>query len=109
MRGIVIWLGVSLVSRFHFILCVFGVFLIISGIRMGFGKQQTDFGDIWFLRMCRKLMPETRDFRGAHFTARMDARLMLTPLALVLLVIDVMDLIFPVHSIPAVFAITQDT
>jgi tellurite resistance protein TerC len=76
---------------------------------MGFSKQQTDFGDSWFLRMCRKLMPVTRDFRGSHFTARIDGRLMLTPLALVLLVIDVMDLIFAVDSIPAVFAITQDT
>ena len=109
MRGIMIWLGVSLVSRFHFILYVFGVFLLITGIRMGFSKQQTDFGDSWFLRMCRKLMPVTRDFRGSHFTARIDGRLMLTPLALVLLVIDVMDLIFAVDSIPAVFAITQDT
>src|SRR5256886_9840817 len=109
MRGIMIWLGVSLVSRFHFILYVFGVFLLITGIRMAFSKQQTDFGGSWFLRMCRKLMPVTQDFRGSHFTARIDGRLMLTPLALVLLVIDVMDLVFAVDSIPAVFAITQDT
>src|SRR5438094_5742340 len=109
MRGIMIWLGVSLVSSFHFILYVFGIFLIITGIRMAFSKQQTDFGDSWFLRICRKLMPVTRDFRGSHFTARIDGRLMLTPLALVLLVIDVMDLVFAVDSIPAVFAITQDT
>src|SRR3989475_7571113 len=109
MRGIMIWLGVSLVSSFHFILYVFGIFLIITGIRMGFSKQQTDFGDSWFLRMCRKLMPVTRDFRGSHFTARIDGRLMLTPLALALIVIDVMDLIFAVDSIPAVFAITTDT
>src|SRR5438477_8736986 len=109
MRGIMIWLGVSLVSRFHFVLYVFGVFLIITGIRMAFSKQQTDFGDSWFLRMCRKSMPVTRDFRGSHFTARIDGRLMLTPLALVLLVIDVMDLVFAVDSIPAVFAITTDT
>jgi TerC family integral membrane protein len=109
MRGIMIWLGVSLVSAFHFVLYIFGVFLIITGIRMAFSKQQTDFGDSWFLRICRKVMPVTRDFRGSHFTARIDGRLMLTPLALVLLVIDVMDLVFAVDSIPAVFAITQDT
>src|SRR5437868_3150137 len=109
MRGVMIWLGVSLVSRFHFILYVFGVFLIITGIRMASSKQQTDFGGSWFLRMCRKLMPVTQDFRGSHFTARIDGRLMLTPLALVLLVIDVMDLVFAVDSIPAVFAITTDT
>jgi TerC family integral membrane protein len=109
MRGIMIWLGVSLVSAFHWILYIFGVFLIVTGIRMAFSRQQTDFGDSWFLRMCRKVMPVTRDFRGSHFTARIDGRLMLTPLALVLLVIDVMDLVFAVDSIPAVFAITQDT
>jgi tellurite resistance protein TerC len=109
MRGVMIWLGVSLVSRFHFILYIFGVFLVITGIRTGFSKQQTDFGDSWFVRACRKFMPVTRDFRGSHFTARINGRLMLTPLALVLLVIDVMDLVFAVDSIPAVFAITQDT
>jgi tellurite resistance protein TerC len=109
MRGLMIWLGVSLVSAFHFVLYIFGVFLIITGIRMAVSKPQTDFGDSWFLRICRKFMPVTRDFRGSHFTARIDGRLMLTPLALVLLVIDVMDLVFAVDSIPAVFAITQDT
>ena len=109
MRGVMIWLGVSLVSSFHFILYIFGVFLVITGIRTGFSKQQTDFGDSWFVRACRKFMPVTRDFRGSHFTARINGRLMLTPLALVLLVIDVMDLVFAVDSIPAVFAITQDT
>jgi len=109
MRGLMIWVGVSLVSRFHFVLYIFGVFLIITGIRMAFSKPQSDFGESWFLRVCRKIMPVTRDFRGSHFTARIDGRLMLTPLALVLLVIDVMDLVFAVASIPAVFAITQDT
>jgi tellurite resistance protein TerC len=109
MRGIMIWLGVQLVSAFHWVLYIFGVFLIVTGIRMAFSRQQRDFGDSWFLRMCRKVMPVTRDFRGSHFTARIDGRLMLTPLALVLLVIDVMDLVFAVDSIPAVFAITQDT
>jgi tellurite resistance protein TerC len=109
MRGLMIWLGVSLVSAFHFVLYIFGVFLIITGIRMAFSKPQTDFGDSWLLRICRKFMPVTRDFRGSHFTARIDGRLMLTPLALVLLVIDLMDLVFAVDSIPAVFAITQDT
>ena len=102
MRGIMIWLGVWLVSAFHWVLYIFGVFLIVTGIRMAFGEAN-GFGDSWFLRMCRKVMPVTRDFRGSHFTARFDGRLMLTPLALVLLVIDVMDLVFAVDSIPAAF------
>jgi tellurite resistance protein TerC len=109
MRGIMIWLGVTLVERFHFIIYVFGVFLLITGVRMGFQKQQIEFGESRILRLCRKLLPVTKDFRDDHFTARIDGRLMLTPLALVLLVIDVMDLVFAVDSIPAVFAITTDT
>ena len=60
------------------------------------------------MRICRKSVRVTNEFRGEHFTARVDGRFMLTPLALVLLLIDVMDLIFAVDSIPAVFAITQD-
>jgi tellurite resistance protein TerC len=109
MRGIMIWLGVTLVDRFHFIIYIFGVFLLITGVRMGFQKHERDFGESRLLRLCRKLLPVTPDFREAHFTARIDGRLMLTPLALVLLVIDVMDLVFAVDSIPAVFAITTDT
>jgi tellurite resistance protein TerC len=109
MRGIMIWLGVTLVERFHFVIYIFGLFLLITAVRMGFSKTQTDFGETWLLRMCRKLLPVTQDFREAHFTARIDGRFMLTPLALVLLVIDVMDLVFAVDSIPAVFAITTDT
>ena len=110
MRGIMIWLGVELVERFHFILYIFGGFLVITAIRMVFGERdEKQFGESWLLRVCRKLLPVTRDFRGSHFTARIDGRLMLTPLALVLLVIDVMDLVFAVDSIPAVFAITTDT
>jgi tellurite resistance protein TerC len=109
MRGIMIWLGVTLVERFHFVIYIFGVFLLITGVRLGFSKQATEFGENWVLRLCRKLLPVTKDFREAHFTARIDGRFMLTPLALVLLVIDVMDLVFAVDSIPAVFAITTDT
>ena len=60
------------------------------------------------MRWCRKIIPVTKDFHGEDFTAKVDDRWMFTPLALVLIVIDVMDLVFAVDSIPAVFAITQD-
>ncbi|PZR79887.1 MAG: hypothetical protein DLM52_00440, partial [Chthoniobacterales bacterium] len=109
MRGIMIWLGLALVERFHFIIYIFGLFLLITAVRMAFQKKERDFGESRLLRLCRKVLPVTRDFRDSHFTARIDGRLMLTPLALVLLVIDVMDLVFAVDSIPAVFAITTDT
>jgi tellurite resistance protein TerC len=109
MRGVVILCGIALVQRFHFILYLFGVFLLITALRMLFGKHiPRDFGESWVMRVCRRLFRITPEFYGEHFKARVDGRWMLTPLALVLIVIDIMDLIFAVDSIPAVFAITQD-
>jgi tellurite resistance protein TerC len=109
MRGIMIWLGVALVQRFNFILYLFGVFLLVSAVRMFFGKTSaSDFGESWVMRLCRRIFPITKEFYGEHFKAKVDGRWMLTPLALALIVIDVMDLIFAVDSIPAVFAITRD-
>jgi tellurite resistance protein TerC len=105
----VILCGIALVQRFHFILYLFGVFLLITALRMLFGKHlPRDFGESWVMRVCRRLFRITPEFYGEHFTARVDGRWMLTPLALALIVIDIMDLIFAVDSIPAVFAITQD-
>lgn len=110
MRGVMIWLGVALVERFDFILYVFGAFLLVSAWRMFFGKQnQQDFGNTLVMRFCRKIFPVSKDFEGEDFTTTVHGRWMLTPLALVLIVIDVMDLVFAVDSIPAVFAITRDT
>jgi tellurite resistance protein TerC len=109
MRGIMIWLGVALVSRFHWVLYVFGVFLVITAVRMFFAKdEEKDFSNTWLMRVSRKSANVTNEFHGEQFTARLDGRLMLTPLALVLILVDVMDLVFAVDSIPAVFAITQD-
>src|ERR1700751_1578914 len=109
MRGIMILLGVTLVSRFHFILYIFGIFLVVTGIRMLFGKAgEPDFGNSLVMRFCRDWIPITPKFYGEDFRARVNNRWMLTPLGVALIVIDVMDLIFAVDSIPAVFAITQD-
>jgi len=109
MRGVMIWLGVALVSSFHWILYFFGVFLVVTAIRMFFGKATTvDFGDSWWMKMTQRMIPVTRDFYGEHFKVKINGRYMLTPLALVLVVVDLMDLVFAVDSIPAVFAITQD-
>ena len=109
MRGVMILCGIALVRRFHFILYLFGVFLLITALRMFFGKHPSrDFGESWVMRACRRLVRITPEFYDEHFKARVDGRWMLTPLALALIVIDIMDLIFAVDSIPAVFAITQD-
>jgi tellurite resistance protein TerC len=109
MRGVMIWLGVTLVERFHFVLYIFGAFLVLTGLRMLFDRDaKMDFEKNFFMRWCRRLLPITKEFQGRRFAIRIDGRLMFTPLLLVLLLVDVMDLIFAVDSIPAVFAITTD-
>ncbi len=109
MRGIMIWLGIELVARFHFVLYLFGVFLVVTAVRMLLGKRgEPDFDKSMVMRLVRRFVPVTNEFRGEDFAAKIDNRWVLTPLALVLIVIDVMDLVFAVDSIPAVFAITRD-
>jgi tellurite resistance protein TerC len=109
MRGTMILCGIALVQRFHFVLYLFGLFLLITAARMLFRKHPArDFTEGWVLRMCRRVLPITRDFHEEHFKVRLDGRWMLTPLALTMIVIEVTDLIFAVDSIPAVLAITRD-
>ncbi|MEO5753248.1 MAG: TerC/Alx family metal homeostasis membrane protein, partial [Chthoniobacterales bacterium] len=110
MRAIMIGLGVALVARFHFVLYLFGAFLVITGLRMlGSKSEAVDLDHNFVLRTIRRLVPVTNDYHGPKFIALVGGRRMLTPLALVLIVIEVMDLIFAVDSIPAVLAITRDT
>ena len=109
MRGTMIWCGIALVQRFHFVLYLFGLFLLITAARMFFRKHPArDFTEGWVLRTCRRILPITREFHAEHFHVRVDGRWMLTPLALTMIVIEVTDLIFAVDSIPAIFAITRD-
>jgi TerC family integral membrane protein len=109
MRGVMIWLGVALVERFHFVLYIFGAFLLLTGLRMLFDRDtKLDFENNFFMRLCRRMLPITQEFHGRRFAIRLDGRLMFTPLLLVLILVDVMDLVFAVDSIPAVFAITTD-
>jgi tellurite resistance protein TerC len=109
MRGTMILCGIALVQRFHFVLYLFGLFLLITAARMFFRKHSArDFTEGWVLRTCRRILPITREFHAEHFHVRIDGRWMLTPLALTMIVIEVTDLIFAVDSIPAIFAITTD-
>ncbi len=110
MRALMIWLGVTLVARFHFVLYLFGAFLVVTGLRMLFGpSEQIDLENNFILRSARRMLPLTNEYHGSKFLVRKGKYICLTPLAFVLIVIDVMDLIFAVDSIPAVLAITQDT
>ena len=109
MRGIMIWLGVALVERFHFVLYIFGAFLLITGFRMLVSKgEEIDLDRNFVLRLARRWMRVTPEYYGSKFIVKVGDAWMLTPLALVVLCIESMDLVFAVDSIPAVFAITRD-
>ena len=108
MRGVMIGLGAALINRFDWVLQVLGVILIYSGMKMiFFGDKPPDPEKNVVLRLARNLFPVTAGFEGQKFLARMDGRAALTPLALVLLMVETTDLIFAVDSIPAIFAVTK--
>jgi len=108
MRGAVICLGVELVNRFEWILYGFGVFLAFTGIRMFFKKPETDATESFACALCRKIPRVAMEYEGPKFFLRTDLGWMLTRLALAVVVVDVMDLMFAVDSIPATFAVTRD-
>ena len=109
-RGIFIFVGGFLISKFHAILYIFGVFLIYSGIRIYFedGDQKIEPEKNPILLLCRKYLPITNEDHGGSFVIRHEGKLMFTPLFLVIVLIETTDLIFAVDSIPAAFAITQN-
>ena len=108
MRGAMIAVGAALINKFEWVLYVFGVFLVFTGIKMFFAGQQTvEPEKNIVLRLARKLFPVTQNFEGEKFFTRLDKRIALTPLALVLLLVETTDLIFAVDSVPAVFSITK--
>ncbi len=109
MRGTMILFGIALVRRFHFVLYIFGLFLLITAVRMLFSKHLgPDFRETRVMKFCRRILPITNEFHNQDFKVRVDGRWMLTPLALTMIVIEITDLAFAVDSIPAIFAITQD-
>ena len=134
MRGAMIALGATLIGRFHWILYLFGVFLIVTGIKMLILKtDHSDPNQNIIVRLTRRLFPITSRFHGEHFAVRAGAPAsyesefpgtaalpdaavnqarpgtwMLTPLALALIVVEFTDVIFAVDSIPAIFAVTAD-
>jgi tellurite resistance protein TerC len=111
MRGIMIGVGAALVARFHWILYIFGAFLIYTGIKIAVTKEEhdSDVGNNALVRFVRKHVRMTAHYEGEQFTIRDAAgQLLFTPLVLVLIVIESSDLIFAVDSIPAIFGVTQD-
>jgi len=109
MRGIFIFLGVALISKFHWIIYIFGTFLIFTGIKMAVQKDKEVHPERNpFLKLVRRFLPVTKDYHEERFTVREAGRLFFTPLFIVLVVVETTDVIFAVDSIPAVLAITLD-
>ncbi|MFZ0825835.1 MAG: TerC family protein [Verrucomicrobiia bacterium] len=107
MRGVMIVAGAALVQRYQWMLYFFGAFLVVTGVKMLWVKNAEVHPERNLLVRCaRKFFPVTTELHGQKFLARIDGRRLLTPLALVLLVVETTDLIFALDSIPAIFAVT---
>jgi tellurite resistance protein TerC len=107
MRGVMIAVGAAVIKQFAWTLYLFGAFLVFTGIKMLFVNDegvQPDKNPV--LRLAKKFFPVTPEFHGQKFSLRESGRIVLTPLALVLLMVETTDLIFALDSIPAIFAIT---
>ena len=133
MRGVMIAVGAELIARYHWILYVFGVFLLVTAVKMLLIREHSDPAQNIVVRWTKRWLPITDQFHGEHFLVRagsarsregaapglapladaaveraVPGTLMLTPLALALILVETTDLIFAVDSIPAIFAITTD-
>ncbi|HXE53598.1 MAG TPA: TerC family protein [Tepidisphaeraceae bacterium] len=109
MRGAMIGLGAELIARHHWVLYVFGGFLLVTAGRMLFmGKRGATAGRQGTARLLRRWLPVTEQMHGPKFAVRQAGKWMVTPLALALLMVESTDAIFAVDSIPAIFAITAD-
>ena len=109
MRAAMILLGASLIHQFHWILYLFGAFLLITGIKMLFaGDEEVEPEKNFAIRLARKFYPVSTQFDGQKFFTELDGRRALTPLALCLIMVETTDLIFAVDSFPAIFGITTE-
>jgi len=110
MRLTMIFIGAALINRFHWIIYIFGAFLVYTGIKM-FRQEDTDIQpeENPVVRALTRYIPITRHYDGKHFFTRVNGKLTGTLLLLVLIIVEVTDLVFAVDSIPAIFAITTNT
>ena len=110
MRGAMILLGAQLVSRYHWVLYGFGLFLVYTAIKMLWTRSDhdADVDEALVMRQIRRFFPVSEKYHGSHFIVHEAGRRVLTPLAVALILVETTDLIFAVDSIPAIFAITAD-
>ncbi len=109
MRGTMIGAGSALLASFHWVIYIFGGFLILTGVKMFLSRdEEIDPTKNPVLKLVRRVLPVTREFHGASFFVREAGKWAATPLFLVLVLVEITDLIFAVDSIPAIFAVTRD-
>jgi tellurite resistance protein TerC len=109
MRAIFIVLGAAMIARFHWVMYVFGAFLVLTGTKMlvrGDSEVHPERNPLF--RMLRRVVPAVSEYHGTRFTIVKNGRRFATPLLLVLVCIETSDLVFAVDSIPAIFAVTKD-
>lgn len=109
LRAFFIVAGAALLAKFHWILYVFGGFLILTGAKMAlFSDKEMDPAENPVLKLIKRLIPVTPEYHGKSFFVRQGGKLWATPLFLVLVLVETTDVIFAVDSIPAIFAVTRD-
>lgn len=109
MRAVFIAVGITLISMFHWVIYIFGVFLVLTGIKMATSeKVEIHPEKNPVLKLFRRWFPTTTDYEGDRFFVVRDGRTFATPLLIVLFIVETTDLVFAVDSIPAVLAITTD-
>jgi tellurite resistance protein TerC len=109
MRAGMIFAGTAMLARFHWLIYVFGAFLIITGIRLYLQRNHDEKpADSWAIKMARRFIPSTTRFDGDKFFTVEDGKKVATPLFMALILVEITDVIFAVDSIPAIFAVTND-
>jgi tellurite resistance protein TerC len=107
-RALFITLGAVLL-QFHWVVWLFGVFLVITGVKMAIGSEETVEPERNLLiRVVRRWLPVTPGFRGQHFFVREGGRIAATPLMVALLCLEATDIVFAIDSVPAIFALTRE-
>ena len=109
MRAAMIFAGTALITRFHWLMYVFGAFLVFTGIKLFLEREKEEDPEHGAaMRFARRLIPSTSRLDGQHFFTVENGRRVATPLFMALLLVEISDLIFAVDSIPAIFAVTTD-
>lgn len=108
MRGLMIWLGAQLIESYHWVLYIFGVFLILTGIKMLITDEAEEVHPERnpVLRLAKRFFAVSPNYEGQKFFTQLNGRRALTPLALVLILVETTDLVFALDSIPAIFGVT---